>query len=56
MLWGRHTVSCQTAAQGKDVYHSFPKEVPGTAPKNQTGPDSSPGSSSSLLCDLGQIT
>lgn len=55
MLWGRHIISCQTPAQGRDFLHSFLKEVPGTAPENQTGRDSNPDSSTSLLCDLGQI-
>lgn len=50
----RHLLPSPSPGEGH--FPLFLKEVPGTAPENRTGPHSNPGSSTSLLCDLGQIT
>lgn len=57
MLWGQHITSCRTPAQGRDFFHSFLKEVLGTAPPHQTGQmQIQTHLLIFLLCDLGQIT
>ena len=29
MLWGRHTISCQAPAQGRDIFHSSSRKSQG---------------------------